>query len=144
MNQPSTFTPEFRFFIHIDVRFGDLDPYNHVNNAMFFTYMEQARVRYLQHLNLVETASDLGIIIAEASCTYKRPIVFGQNIICRIRASNLKNSSFVFEYSLDDADYDRVMAIGRTVQVCYDYDAGKPVPIPTAWRARIEQFERAV
>jgi acyl-CoA thioester hydrolase len=133
---------DFRFFIHIDVRFRDVDALNHVNNAVYFTYMEQARVHYMKHLGLVEDyTSGFGFIIAEAACTFKQPIFLGQNVIVRIRATDLKNSSFVFEYSIDDADTGRVLAIGRTVQVCYDYEASKPVPIPAEWRARVEAFE---
>jgi len=134
--------PEYRFFIHIDVRFRDVDALNHVNNAVYFTYMEQARVHYMKHLGLVDgEAPDFNFIIAEAACTFKQPIFLGQNVIVRIRAADLKNSSFAFEYSIDDADTGRVLAIGRTVQVCYDYENNKPVPIPAEWRARMEAFE---
>ena len=136
-------TPAFRFFIHIEVRFRDLDALNHVNNAVYFTYMEQARFHYMKHLGLLGgDLSDTGMIVAEASCTFKQPIFFGQNIIARIRAAELKNSSFVLEYSLDDVDTGRVMATGRTVQVCYDYEDNKPIPIPYEWRSSIEAFER--
>jgi acyl-CoA thioesterase FadM len=43
---------------------------------------------------------------------------------------------------LEDADSGQVMALGRTAQVCYDYTAAKPIPIPSQWRERIEHFER--
>lgn len=134
--------PVFRFSTPIEVRFSDLDALNHVNNAVYFTYMEQARIHYMIRIGLIDSdLSDTGIIVAEATCTYKAPIVFGQHIVARVRATHLKNSSFVFEYSLDDAESGRVMATGRTVQVCYDYSAAKPKPIPRAWRDRLEAFE---
>ena len=136
-------TPAFRFFIHVEVRFSDLDALNHVNNAVYFTYLEQARIHYMKHLGLIGgDVGDTGMIVAEASCTYQQPIFFGQKIIARIRATELKNSSFVLEYSLDDVDTGRVMATGRTVQVCYDYENNRPIPIPYEWRSRIEAFER--
>ena len=95
----------FRFFVPIDIRFRDLDALNHVNNAVYFTYMEHARIAYLRHLGLFDgDVSDTGMIVAEAMCTFKAPIVFDQNIVVRVRAIHLKNSSFVFEYSLEDAD----------------------------------------
>jgi acyl-CoA thioester hydrolase len=135
--------PIFHFSTPIEVRFSDLDAFHHVNNAVYFTYMEQARFQYLKRVGLFDgTISSLGIIIAEAACTYLAPIVFDQNIVIRVRATHLKNSSFVFEYSLDDADSGRVMATGRTVQVCFDYAAGSSMPIPAAWRERLERFER--
>ena len=133
----------FRFSIPIDIRFRDLDALNHVNNAVYFSYMEHARFQYLRHLDLFDRdASDTGMIVAEATCAFKTPITLDQNIVVRVRATHLKNSSFVFEYSLEDADAGQVMATGRTVQVCYDYAGNKPKPIPARWRERIERFER--
>lgn len=135
--------PVFRCTIPIEVRFRDLDARNHVNNAVYFTYMEEARIKYLQKIGLLdESLSDTSMIVAEATCTYKAPIESGQTILARVRIAQLKNSSFIFEYSLDDAKTSRVMATARTVQVCYDYARGTSVPIPDHWRERIERFER--
>jgi len=133
----------FRFSIPLEVRFRDVDALGHVNNAVYFTYMEHARIAYLRRLGLFSgDPSDTGMIVAEAACAYKAPIVFGQSIVVRMRATNLKNSSFIFEYSLEDSGSGQVMATGRSVQVCYDYVAGRSTPIPTIWRERIEAFER--
>jgi acyl-CoA thioester hydrolase len=133
----------FRFSIPIEVRFRDVDALGHVNNAVHFTYMEHARIAYLRRLGLFSgDPSDTGMIVAEAACVYKAPIVFGQTIVVRMRATNLKNSSFVFEYSLEDDGSGQVMATGRSVQVCYDYTAGRSTPIPAVWRERIQAFER--
>lgn len=133
----------FRFSAPIDIRFRDLDALNHVNNAVYFTYMEHARFAYLRRLGLFDgDASDTGMIVAEATCTFKAPITVDQKIVARVRVVHLKSSSFVFEYSLEDADSGQVMATGRTVQVCYDYAGNKPKPIPARWRERIERFER--
>ena len=133
----------FRFAVPIEVRFRDLDALNHVNNAVYFSYMEHARITYMSRLGLInEDVSDTGMILAEAACTYIAPIVFGQKLVVRVRVSHLKNSSFVFEYRLEDPTSARLMAAGRSVQVCFDYAAGKSVPIPDGWRTRIEAFER--
>ena len=43
---------KFRYYHLIEVRYGDLDPQGHVNNACYLTYMEQARIGYIQHLGL--------------------------------------------------------------------------------------------
>ena len=135
--------PAFRCTIPIEVRFRDLDARNHVNNAVYFTYMEEARIKYLQKIGLLDdSVSDTSMIVAEATCTYKAPIESGQTILVRVRIAQLKNSSFIFEYSLDDAETSRVMATARSVQVCYDYARGTSVPIPDHWRERIERFER--
>jgi len=133
---------EFRYTLPIDVRFRDLDARNHVNNAVYFTYMEEARIQYVKQLGLLaEDESDTGMIVAEATCTYKAPIVMGQNLLLRVCVSEIKNSSFIMLYSIDDAASGKVMAIGRTVQVCYDYANNRSKPVPPEWRTRIETFE---
>lgn len=133
----------FHYALPIDVRFRDLDARNHVNNAVCFTYMEEARIRYMQQLGLLaEDKSDTGMIVAEATCTYKAPISMGQSLLVRVRVSEIKNSSFIMLYSIEDAVSTRVMATGRTVQVCYDYANACSTPIPSEWRARIEAFEQ--
>lgn len=135
--------PIFRFYHPIEVRYGDIDAQGHVNNARTFTYMEQGRVRYLQALGLWDGRDfrSIGIILAEASCTYRAPIVLTQRLRVGVRTSKIGTKSIEFSYSLEDDDTGQVMAIGRTVQVAYDYYRGASIPIPDHWRQVIEAFE---
>ncbi len=115
----------------------------HVNNAVYFTYLEQARIRYMQAVGLMsERLSDTPFILAEVSCQYKAPVPFGMPIAVRMRVTEMRNSSFMVEYEIVDQDSGRIMATGRSVNVAYDYAAGKSMPIPPEWRSRIEAFER--
>jgi acyl-CoA thioester hydrolase len=131
----------FRHATTIEVRWRDLDALNHVNNAVYFTYLEQARVRYLQELGLIPTIpSGIGFILAEAYCQFKSPLTLGERVTVRIRVSELRRSSFVFEYRMEGED-GRLAAEARTAQVCYDYDDQHPIPIPEGWRETIVDFE---
>ena len=134
---------EYRFFHPIEVRYGDLDPQGHVNNARYLTYMEQARVGYLRQVGLWDGRSflDIGIIIAEARVTFKRPIHLGQSVRVGVRVPRLGNKSFPMTYRLEDAETGDLLAEGETVQVCYDYRTGRTMPIPEAWREKIAAFE---
>ncbi len=134
---------DFRYHHLIEVRYGDLDPQGHVNNARYLTYMEQARVGYLLHLGLWDGQSflDIGIIIAEARVTFRRPIHLGQQVRVGVRVSRLGNKSFPIQYRLEDAATGDLLAEGETIQVCYDYHSGRTVPIPEAWRQTIAAFE---
>jgi hypothetical protein len=60
---------EYNFYYPIEVRYGDLDPQGHVNNAKYLTYMEQARVAYIRRLGVWKGDSflDIGIILADAA-----------------------------------------------------------------------------
>lgn len=132
----------FYFATTLQVRYGDLDAQGHVNNAMYFTYLEQARLEYWMHLGMWKPADDflaLGQIVAEATCSYKRPILLGQTVTIKVRVSRLGNKSLDMEYILE-ADGE-LAATGRTVQVMYDYRTGKTMPIPAEGRKVVMAFE---
>lgn len=133
----------FRFYHLIEVRYGDLDPQAHVNNASFLTYMEQARISYIQALGLWDGRSfmDIGIILAEAQVVYKAPIYYGQKVRAGVRVSKLGTKSLTMEYVLEDADSGLPLATGKTILVTYDYHQSCSIPIPEDWRQKINAFE---
>ena len=134
----------FRFSTTIEVRWRDLDALGHVNNAVYFTYLEQARFGYLREVGVVpDRPSGVGIIIAEATCQFKSPLTLGEHVRVHIRVGELRRSSFTFEYRMEGED-GRLAAEAQTVQVCYDYDDQHPMPIPDAWRRAFTSFELAL
>ncbi len=135
---------EFRFYQPIEVRYGDLDPQGHVNNARYLTYMEQARVAYVRHLGLWDGDSflTLGMIMADAHVVFKAPILWGQSLRVGMRITRLGNKSMHSEYRIEDADTGAVLAEGSSVLVAYDYQAERTIPVPDTWRRRIAEFER--
>ena len=131
----------FRFSTTVEVRWRDLDPMGHVNNAVYFTYLEQARTHYLLEVGLLPGApSGMGFILAEASCQFKAPLQLGERVTIHTRVSQLRSSSFIFEYRAE-AEYGRLVATARTVQVCYDYQAQRSVPVPDEWREAVIAYE---
>lgn len=134
---------EFRFYHPLEVRYGDLDPQGHLNNAKYFTYTEQARIAYWKHLGLWKGGSflDIGIILAEARMTFKVPILWGQPIQVGVGVIRLGNKSFDVAYTIEDAQTKIEHASGSTVQVAYDYHDSKTIPIPNEWRKTISEFE---
>ena len=143
---------EYRFGCPIEVRSRDIDTWGHVNNAVYFSYMEQARIRYMQHLGLApDRLAKAPFIIAQAACQYKAPVPYGMPLVIRVRVTEMRTSSFLMDYSIEDENTGRVTpalaaqvsaATGRSVNVAYDYAAGQSIPIPPEWRAKIEAFER--
>ncbi len=134
---------DFRFFHPIEVRYGDVDAQGHVNNVVYFAYMEQARAKYLEHLGLWDGRDFLaiGIILAEERCRFAAPIHYGQAVRVGVRAQRLGNKSFEMVYSLQDGQSGLELAVGTTIQVAYDYRAEASVPIPPAWRVALAGFE---
>jgi acyl-CoA thioester hydrolase len=135
--------PDFRFYHPIDVRYGDLDPQAHVNNAKYLTYMEQGRIAYIKALGLWDGRSflDVGIILAEARVTFLSPIYFGQQVRVGVRVAELRNKSLAMEYSLEEVGSGNQLATGSSVLVAYDYRESRTLPIPEDWRKTIAEYE---
>jgi acyl-CoA thioester hydrolase len=133
----------FHFYYPIEVRYGDLDPQGHVNNARFLTYFEQARIRYVINLNLWDGRSyfDIGFILADAHVTFLGPVFFGQEIRVGVRVTRLGNKSLNMEYSLEDIQTGKQLALGSSALVTYDYHDNRTISIPEHWRKTIARFE---
>ena len=133
----------FRFFHPVEVRYEDVDAQRHVNNVRFFTYMEQARARYLQALGLWDghDFDAIGIILVKAGCTYKAPIPFGANLTVGVRCSRIGQKSLDFLYTIKDIDSGQEMASGRTVLVAYDYHRAASVSVPDTWRKALASYD---
>jgi len=115
--------PRFRCRVEIEVRFRDLDANNHVNNAVYFTYFEQARIAYLREVRGAAqvTVADLGVVISEATCRYRSPAVLGELLVVAVRADEVRRSSFTAHYEVRERGSERLVATGTTVQIAYDF-----------------------
>ncbi len=134
----------FKFSHPITVRYGDLDPQGHVNNAAYLTYFEHGRLHYLMHLGLFspeQSFLEIGIIVATAQITYRQPIHFGQAVRVGVAVTRLGNKSLDMAYRLFLAEDETVLAEGSTVLVTFDYHSGDTIPIPPHWRETIRRFE---
>jgi len=134
---------EFKFYVPITVRYSDLDAQWHVNHTRFLTYMEQARLGYLQRLGLFDGKSflDLRAIIADVHVSYLAPITLGQQVRVGTRTSKIGSKSIKFEYILEDAESLQPLAKGEVTSVAYNFRKQESVPIPQEWREKIAEFE---
>lgn len=135
--------PRYNFTCPVVVRYGDIDAQGHMNHAAYFTFMEHARMMYLRRVDLwdLQDFKALGLIVAEAGCTFERPVRLGETVNVGVRVPKIGNKSLVMEYGLTDAATDAEVAAGRTVLVAYDYDTNQSISVPAHWREKITQFE---
>jgi acyl-CoA thioester hydrolase len=135
---------DYRFYYPVEVRYADLDPQGHVNNAKHLTYFEQARVAYLINLGLFtkdQSFMEIGIILADVHITYLAPIYFGQSIQVGVQALKLGTKSMTWGQNIVDVHSGKELARGQVVLVTYDYREGKTIAIPQHWREKIIAFE---
>lgn len=128
----------WRFEHEIEVRFRDCDPMGHVNNAVYFTYLEAARFAWWRTLFGANALSDHGFIVARAACDYRKPALPGERLLVRLRVSAVGRTSFTLAYELVNARTRELVAEAETVQVVFDYASGRPRPIPEELRAKLE------
>jgi acyl-CoA thioester hydrolase len=107
-------------FRHVErVRFRDCDPMGHVNNAVFSTYLEQARIAILQELE--------PYILARVEIDFRAELRAGEDVEVRSRCSRVGTKSFELEHELRAGG--RLVAEAKSVLVGYDYEAGRSVPL---------------
>src|SRR5213593_2015221 len=131
------------FTVEIPVRFRDIDGMQHVNNAVIFTYMEQARSEWYRHLMGITSVAEFDFILAHASCDFKEAIGFGETVAVTVTLTKIGNSSFRFAYEVRSKGSGTLFATGESVQVCYDYKKKAPIPIPPAFRRKLEAEAKA-
>ncbi|MBS1819888.1 MAG: acyl-CoA thioesterase [Acidobacteria bacterium] len=118
----------------LTVRFSDCDLLGHVNNAVYLTYFEECRVAWWRHLGSPFGMPGVGAILVHASCNYRAPAHFSDELEVRLAVAGLGNSSVTTDHEIVHAASGRLVADGRTVIVAYDYDAEKTVPLPDETR----------
>jgi acyl-CoA thioester hydrolase len=124
-------------FVHRErVRFRDVDAMGHVNNAVFATYVEQARIEYLRHLGLLDGPLYMGMILARLELDFLAPGRPEGEVEIGVRPSRSGNKSFELGYELKQDG--RTIARATTVLVAYDYDQAQSVPLPEPWRDLLE------
>jgi len=146
--------PDFPCVVPVEVRFRDLDAMGHVNNAVFLTYFEQARLAFWLATHPGGAPGEpidparIGFVVARAECDFASPVRLGERLLVGCHAGDFGTSSFAFHYRIVaaggavDAEV-RLVASGRTVQVCWDWSAGKKIPVPEDLKKRIEAFQAA-
>jgi acyl-CoA thioester hydrolase len=116
-------------FVHREtVRFRDLDSLGHVNNAVFLTYLEEARIAYLVPFGA--EASDM--ILARVEIDFRAPLRMGDELEIGVRPARVGTKSFDLEYEVHSGG--TLAAEAKTVLVSYDYATRRPVELPESWR----------
>ncbi|MFC4552819.1 MULTISPECIES: acyl-CoA thioesterase [Halorussus] len=129
---------EYSVTTEVDVRFRDLDPMGHVNNAVYATYLEEGRTAYFRRV-LDASLAEVDTVLASVELDFLRSVELGDEVTVAARVPELGESSIPMEYEVRIGE--EVAATGRAVQVVYDSEAGRPRPIPTEWREAIREYE---
>lgn len=132
---------DFRFFLRLATRWGDMDALGHVNNAKFFTYDESARLDYFQGLMRDDPRfwKDYGLILAHIEADFLKQLKPPADLDIGFRIVKLGRSSLHTEAAMFLSD--RPVAVTRGIVVWFDYLNNKPLSVPEAVRAKIRAYE---
>jgi acyl-CoA thioester hydrolase len=122
-----------------EVEFRDLDGLGHVNNAVYLSYLESAKVAYFRKVVGADDLADLGIV-ADVKIAYRSPAFFAETLAIGVRVRDVGTKSLVFEFEVRGAD-GRLVAEASSVHVTFDYATREAIPVPDEWRRRIEAHE---
>jgi acyl-CoA thioester hydrolase len=144
--------PGFTVTHRFHPRFRDTDAMGHINNAVYVTYLEVARQEYWRALASAPDYRRVPFILAHVSIDFRSEALVSEALDLGIRCAWIGGKSFAFDYRIQSAGpiapgasvggaAGRAIVEATSVQVCYDYEAKRSLPVPAELRRRMETFE---
>lgn len=125
-----------------NVAWGDMDAFGHVNNVMYYRYIESARINYFDALNIFE--QKVLTVVASNQCKYLRPVFYPDQLKIAVRVDELRNSAMRMTYQLFSTAQNELVATAEAVIVCVDQENMQKAAIPEDIREKILKMEHAV
>lgn len=124
------------------VAWGDMDAFGHVNNVMYYRYIESARIRYLDELNIFQ--QEVYTVVASNQCKYIRPVFYPDQLKIGVRVEEMRNSALRMSYLLWSEAQQTVVAWGEAVIVCVNKENMNKTEIPAVIRKKVTEIELTV
>ena len=142
MTKPTITREQFPFWTTVDVRWGDMDAMGHVNNTVYFTYCEAARIELFKAVGgrRIDENSAHGPTLVATGCDYLREVRFPARLDIGVRVERMTERSFALEYGLFFHGTDDVAAVARSVNAWVDYAAKKAIPLPDELREALNVY----
>ena len=124
------------------VAWGDMDAFAHVNNVIYYRYIESARIYYMEALNLA--VKEINTVVASNQCKYIAPVFYPDCIKIGVRVEEIRNSAFRMSYLLYSEKQEKVVAIADAVIVCVDKHSMLKATLPDLIRQKIIATELSI
>jgi len=134
---------DYPIVVEIPVAWGEMDSFQHVNNATYFRYFESARVKYVEAINIEKFMHNTGMgpILAGTSAKFLAPLKYPDTISVGIKSLKLESGRILQEYGVWSHETSRLVAKGESMMVFFDYKKGRPCDIPEALRENMLKLE---
>lgn len=136
---------QFKYWKTIEVRWGDMDAQGHVNNAVYFTYLESARVELIRKTGYEgkQAGSVEGPALVSTSCDFKRQVIYPATLDVGVRVEKIGRRSFEMSYGIFVRGADQLVASARSVNAWADYAAERAVELPDWFRMALAEYQKA-
>lgn len=124
------------------IAWGDMDAFGHVNNVMYYRYMESARIWYFDQLDIF--SYDVNTVVASNQCKYLSPVFYPDTLKIGARVEEIRNSAFRMSYLLWSTTQEKVVATGEAVMVVVDPIQLAKQAIPEHVKQKILMLEQQV
>lgn len=122
------------YSLPIALRWRDLDAFNHVNNATFMTYLEEARIRWFDSLEGDWVTDAIAPLLAAVQMNYRQPIAYPADIVVELTTARVGNTSLTIGHRIVGGNDTPLYADGHVVIVWIDRASGRPTALPDAVR----------
>jgi acyl-CoA thioester hydrolase len=127
------------FTMTIPIRWGDMDAMGHVNNTVYFRYLESARIEWLHSIAGDPNPAGEGPVIVNAFCNFHKQLEYPGDIVVKMYVSDPGRSSFESWATIERADDPGVIyASGGATTVWVDFPKQKSAPMPEGFRKHLE------
>mmetsp|Transcript_11187 Transcript_11187/g.13547 ORF Transcript_11187/g.13547 Transcript_11187/m.13547 type:complete len:179 (+) Transcript_11187:220-756(+) len=130
---------DYTCFVSLQTRWNDMDSFNHINNVIYYQFMDDAVNKHLLDNNVgIEHTR----FVASSSCQYLKPISYPGDVDVGLRVSKLGNSSVTYDIGIFASDDISAAAKGSYVHVYIDSDLERPAPIQKEVRKVLSSLEK--
>lgn len=133
----------FPVVVEFPIAWGEMDAQQHVNNVVYFRYIENARIAYYDKLGTrpLLKGKGIGTVLATTQCRYKAPLTYPDTISVGAKITKMEADRFTMVYRVVSHRSGKVAAEGEGVLVTYDFNEDKKIPIPEELRKSISALE---
>jgi acyl-CoA thioester hydrolase len=130
-------------FITLPVQWGDQDSFGHVNNVVYFRWMESARIEYFRRVALgtAKPSSGAGPILASVKCDFRRQLTYPDTVQISASVASMGRTSLKMVHLLYSTAQKAIVAEGDSVIVMFDYQTQRPIVVPDEIRSKIDALE---
>ncbi len=132
------FRASFRSFTELRVAWGDMDAMQHVNNAVYFGYLESGRIEHLTALGAYAENRTTGTVVGSIQCRFRIPLTYPDTLIVGSRVAAVSDDRFNFEYAIFSRRHDKIAAEAASVVVAVTLHDGRKTKLPVSVRAAVE------